>query len=257
MSITALEIQQIKFGEVRKGYNPDEVDEFLEKVATDVDVLNRAITEAAARIKNAEERAKRAEDDLAQAQAELKAQAKSPVSALADTGSLGRQKSRYDMSASEEAISKAFIAAQVSADRLKEEARQEAEKLFREADAKAKDIVRDSHDEKLRVQNEIERLRLSSEKFRTDFLSMLKHYSTDAQNRFPAFQELVPESGLAEEDEEPETASLFHANDASSSAYPAPAKEDRPSSSDPGATIAMPKGSSPLIDDELEIEEID
>jgi cell division initiation protein len=55
MSITALEIQEARFHEVNRGYDPNEVDEFLERVAADVDTLNRALSDAAARIKAVEQ----------------------------------------------------------------------------------------------------------------------------------------------------------------------------------------------------------
>jgi cell division initiation protein len=261
MSITAAEIQQVKFAEVRKGYDPDEVDEFLERLAVDVDTLNRAIAEAANRIKSAEEQVREAEAKLAQ----QSSVAAAPVALEPEA----RATSSASAPVSEDAISKAFIAAQVSADRLKEEARKEAEKLYREADSKAKDIVRDAHSEKQRTVAEIDKLREISEKFRTDFLSLVNHYSVDAQKRFPAFDELIPEgSGSGTDAGVP----LFTENDAVVQPAAAPVATAAPAAARPasaapaavqvadelGATTMMPAAATLTgMDDDLEIEEID
>ncbi|MDR2957616.1 MAG: DivIVA domain-containing protein [Coriobacteriales bacterium] len=284
MSITATEIQNIRFGEARRGYNPDEVDEFLERVASDVDTMNRALAEAVTQINDAEERARTAEERLAVA---------------ADSGEAPAAVHRSSEGAiTEDVISKAFIAAQVSADNLKEEARREAEKLYREAEAKAKDIIRESYNERERILGDIDHLRLISEKFRTEFLSLVNHYATDAQKRFQEFSELVPEgSGKAAQ---PSVEAMIDANNAavaasivlgrpasvasaptpasapvqppvsapappaaSASPLEAPAAEkttaatDQKPADDPGATTVMPAPTAFTLDDDLEIEEID
>ena len=268
MSITAAEIQNVRFGEARRGYNPDEVDEFLERVATDVDTLNRALAEAANRLRDAEERARVASERPAAAAAAAVAPAAPPAEALRPAQPVA------EGAITEEVISKAFIAAQLSADRLKEEARKEAEKLYREADAKVKDIVREAYNERERIVGELDYLRNISETFRTEFLSLIEHYSTDAQKRFADFSELVPES-LAHE-AAPGIESLLEASSAvvvpsgGSAAKEAPAHSNRSAAAepaeqpepvddeetDPGATTAMPAASY-AIDDDLEIEEID
>jgi cell division initiation protein len=184
MSITAAEIQNVRFSEASRGYNPDQVDEFLERVANDVDALNRAIAEAAARVSEAEQRAELAEQ-MANA---------APIGA-----SPAFQADRNDSSISEDVIARAFINAQVSADNLREEARKEAEKLYREAEAKAKDYVSDAHTERSRILSELDYLREISERFRTEFISLVNHYTTDAQKRFADFAELVPEEISVEE----------------------------------------------------------
>lgn len=185
MSITAAEIQNVRFSEASRGYNPDQVDEFLERVASDVDALNRAIAEAAARVSEAEQRAELAEQ-MANA---------APMIGAAPALQAGRT----DASITEDVIARAFINAQVSADNLREEARKEAEKLYREAEAKAKDYVSDAHTERSRILSELDYLREISERFRTEFLSLVNHYSADAQKRFADFAELVPDEVSVEE----------------------------------------------------------
>jgi cell division initiation protein len=247
MSITALEIQEIRFGEVKKGYNPNEVDEFLERVATDVDTLNRALAEAASRIKAAEARAEEAERRLAE---------DAPAAPVVETR-------REEGGISEDVISKAFIAAQKSADALQAEARKEAEKVYRESEAKGRDIVREALAEKQKMLAEVDRLRESSEQFRTEYLSLLKHFQADAQKRLTAFDELIParpDAAAARKAQERLTA----ANDATVS----PSSEPRKSpvtnvtgSAPAGAPLSPIQPPAALAqaddEDELDIEEID
>jgi cell division initiation protein len=249
MSITALEIQEVRFGEVKKGYNPNEVDEFLERVATDVETLNRALGEAASRIKAAEARADEAERRLAE-----DAPAPAPVV----------EKKPEEGGISEDVISKAFIAAQKSADALQAEARKEAEKVYREAEAKGRDIVREALSEKQKTLAEVDRLRESSEQFRTEYLSLLKHFQADAQKRLTAFDELVPsapDAATARKAQERLTA----ANDATVS--PSGDSRKPPATNVTGGSAPAAAPLSPIQppaalaqaddEDELDIEEID
>ncbi|MCL2135905.1 MAG: DivIVA domain-containing protein [Coriobacteriia bacterium] len=269
MSITATEIQNIRFSEARRGYNPDEVDEFLERVASDVDTLNRALAEAATRVSDAEERARAAEE-------------RAVASAVSTTGAVQVEApvvvTSSETTISDDVISRAFIAAQLSADNLKEEARKEAEKLYREAEAKAKDIVSDAHSERERVVGEIDFLRESSERFRTEFLSLVNHYMVDAQRRFVDFADLVPDEAganpstgtddmLVANDAAVSSANAGQAFQTEASNAPRNPQAATPSPSATGAPLndrrnADPANSSDMsaaynIDEDLEIEEID
>jgi cell division initiation protein len=249
MSITALEIQEVRFGEAKKGYDPNEVDEFLERVAADVDTLNRALTEAAARIKAAEARAKEAEQRAAEAASAPSAAPSAAVVAAAPAS---------ESSVSEDVIAKAFIAAQRSADALQEEARKEAEKVYREAESKGRDIVREALAEKQKTLAELDRLRESSESFRTEYLSLLKHFQADAQKRLSAFEDIMPSKSNIEDVREAQRR-LTEANDA---AVSAPANSSDSSAAGFGATasgsVQPPQPIAQLDDDdELDIEEID
>ncbi|MDR2106062.1 MAG: DivIVA domain-containing protein [Coriobacteriales bacterium] len=256
MSITALEIQEVRFGEVKKGYDPNEVDEFLERVAADVDTLNRALSEAATRIKAAETRAQEAERRAEQAISKAR-ETPAPVAAAAPV------KPKDDDAVSEEIIAKAFIAAQKSAEALQEEARKEAERIYREAESKGRDIVREALSEKQKTLSELDRLRESSESFRTEYLSLLKHFQADAQKRLAAFDDVIPSKETAD-DARKARERLTAAN---SAVIPAPGDpRDLPASGVAGSGLAAGAGLSPiqppasslqLEDEELDIEEID
>ena len=182
MVITAQEIQEVCFNEAKKGgYDTHEVDEFLERVAKDVDVLNRALTEATTRIKTAERRAEEAEKKLAILES---APPPAPVVEAAP-------QEAAEPSVSGEVIARAFIAAQKSADALQEEARKEAERIYREAESKGRDIVRDALSEKQKALDELARLRMACERFRTEYLALLRHFESDAQKRLSNFDEVL------------------------------------------------------------------
>jgi cell division initiation protein len=252
MSITALEIQEVRFGEVKRGYDPNEVDEFLERVATDVDTLNRALSEAATRINEAETRAEEAEQRAADAAA-------SSIPDIPDIPIPVPAPPSED-AVSADVISKAFIAAQKSADALREEARKEAEKVYRDAESKGRDIVREALGEKQKTLAELDRLRESSEQFRTEYLSLLKHFQADAQKRLTAFDDVV----VASEDMGALRAQsrLTAANDA---AVPAAgdardgvvARSAASASTGAGAQPLVPRVPLDTDDDDLDIEEID
>lgn len=247
MSITALEIQEVRFGEVKRGYDPNEVDEFLERVAADVDTLNRALSEAAARIKSAERRAEEAEAQLAQAATQV------PVPlAVPYTPPPAPVESVGEAAISGEVIAKAFIAAQKSADAIQEEARREAEKVYREAESRGRDIVREALSEKQKTLEELGRLRESCEKFRTEYLSLLRYFQSDAQKRLTAFDDIIQAQPL----DEAKAGSLGGAiGDSAFAASEAPKGVRAGAAMDPFSAPSFPA----TFDDEddLDIEEID
>jgi cell division initiation protein len=249
MSITALEIQEVRFGEVKRGYDPNEVDEFLERVAADVDTLNRALSEAAARIKAAEARAEEAEQRAAEA-----------VSSVPDIPIPVAEPKPEESTVSEEIISKAFIAAQKSADALQEEARKEAEKVYREAEAKGRDIVREALSEKQKTLAELDRLRESSEQFRTEYLSLLKHFQADAQKRLAAFDDVSAANEKAA-DAKKAAERLTAGNDAAvpASGAAVEATAEKAGKAGKKAAATAPAAAYAQLDDdeELDIEEID
>ncbi|MDR2108788.1 MAG: DivIVA domain-containing protein [Coriobacteriales bacterium] len=269
MAISATEIQQQSFGTARHGYDPQEVDIFLERLAVEVDTMNHALSEARTRIEAADARVTAAEQ---------KAQAAARQAAAAPAASTS--------GVTEDQISRAFIAAQRSADALKEEARQEAEKVYRDAETRGRDIVRDALAEKQRILDEADRLRKSCERFRTEYLSLLDHFQADANKVMPGreAQQLEPAAAtdhaaamLADNDAavaavaQPDPTPAAPAPARAVSATPAPAVPDGSAvaapygAGEPDATLAPASAadrspallSNDIADDDLDIEEID
>ena len=157
MAITPADIQAQTFSEAKRGYDPAEVDVFLEQLASEVDAMLAKIVD----LKN---RLTATEQQLADAQAQLAAGPAAAIPAPQPT-----------TSASERQISAALIAAQQTADRI-----------CNEADAKARDVIRQALQEKQEELKEIDRLKASREEFKAEYLKLLQHFMDDAQNSFPS-----------------------------------------------------------------------
>ena len=166
MAITPADIQQQTFSEAKRGYEPAEVDVFLERLASEVDAMLSKIVDLKTRLTTTEQQ-------LADAQAQLAAQPATPAPA------------QPDFSASERQISAALIAAQQTADAIVNEAQQNADRICNEADAKARDVIRQAMQEKEEELKEIDRLKASREEFKGEYLKLLQHFMDDAQNSFP------------------------------------------------------------------------
>ena len=188
MPITPAEIQQKTFSEAkRRGYEPSEVDEFLEQISRDIDAMLRKIADlknrlTAAEAKNGELQGEiekvRAEADKAVADARAAAPAEAPA-APANNG----KPNIY--SATEEQLSAALIVAQQTADRIVAEAKSNAERIRLDADNQARKVIRQALDEKQTELDEIERLKVSRENFRTEYLALIQKFSDAASANFP------------------------------------------------------------------------
>ena len=187
MPITPAEIQQKTFSEAkRRGYEPSEVDEFLEQISRDIDAMLRKIADlknrlTAAEAKNSELQGEiekvRAEADKAVADARAAAPAAAPAPANNGKPNI--------YSATEEQLSAALIVAQQTADRIVAEAKSNAERIRLDADNQARKVIRQALDEKQTELDEIERLKVSRENFRTEYLALIQKFSDAASANFP------------------------------------------------------------------------
>ena len=164
MAITPADIQAQTFSEAKRGYDPAEVDVFLETLSSEVDAMLAKIVDLKGRLTATEQQ-------LADAQAVPAA----PVAAPAP-----------DFSAQERQISAALIAAQQTAETIVNDANENAERIRNEADAKAREVIRQALTEKQAELEEIDRLKASREEFKAEYLKLIQHFMDDAQNSFPA-----------------------------------------------------------------------
>ena len=169
MAITPQDIEQQAFSAAKNGYNTAEVDDFLEILANEVGAMLSKIADLKSRLTAAE-------NDLADAQARLAA---TPVR----TETVVAPAPEY--SASERQISQALIVAQQAADKLVADARDNADRIRNEADAKAREVIRQALAEKQNELDEIDRLKASREEFRAEYKSLLQHFIDDADAVFP------------------------------------------------------------------------
>ncbi len=175
--ITPQEIEQSAFSESKHGYNTEEVDQFLEQLAVEVDALLQKIADLKGRVSASDQALEAARAQVAKLEGELSQSQQQvvPVSAAAVATS----------SATEQQISRALIVAQQSADRIVAEARENADKIRTEADQKAREVIRQALAEKQNELDEIDRLKASREEFRTEYKQLLQHFMDDADTTFP------------------------------------------------------------------------
>lgn len=173
MAITPADIQAQTFSEAKRGYDPAEVDVFLETLSSEVDAMLAKIVDLKGRLTATEQQLADTQAQLAQAQ-DSAAQA-APVATSAP-----------DFSAQERQISAALIAAQQTAEAIVNDANENADRIRNEADAKAREVIRQALTEKQAELEEIDRLKASREEFKAEYLKLIQHFMDDAQNSFPA-----------------------------------------------------------------------
>ena len=173
MAITPADIQAQTFSEAKRGYDPAEVDVFLETLSSEVDAMLAKIVDLKGRLTATEQQ-------LADTQAQL-VQARDSAAQAAPVAT-----SAPDFSAQERQISAALIAAQQTAEAIVNDANENADRIRNEADAKAREVIRQALTEKQAELEEIDRLKASREEFKAEYLKLIQHFMDDAQNSFPA-----------------------------------------------------------------------
>ena len=177
MAITPADIEQQTFSPSKHGYDTEEVDAFLEQLATEVDAMFKKMADLKGRLTSTEQQLSAAQAQIASLEERGAATVAAPAPAAAPVDTI---------SASESQISRVLIVAQQSADKLVAEARDNAEKIRNDADAKAREVIRQALAEKQNELDEIDRLKASREEFRAEYKKLLQHFMDDAETVFPA-----------------------------------------------------------------------
>lgn len=137
LPLTVLDIANKEFKTSIRGYNQDEVDEFLDEVMRNYEVLIRE------------------NDELRQS-----------------TSGMGEKLEQYR--ALEQTLQNTLVVAQSTADDMKQAARKEAELIVREAEARARELIQKAEDQVERQRGEIDRLKRETEQFRARVKSLLE-----------------------------------------------------------------------------------
>ena len=185
MAISAADIHNQSFSVDRKGYNVDEVDVFLERVADEIDALNaqvRELEQVAASDQfagfdrpagptNEEFEAALAEKDaiIASLQAEIEARR-----------------------ADDNAIAQALIVAQRSGDQIIENANAQAEATIQDAEDEAQSILDRAEAERQKVIDAIKKLEDDREAARIQYKDLLTDFVNDATRKLAEITEAAP-----------------------------------------------------------------
>ncbi len=210
MALTKQEIQEVGFEHSLRGYDVAQVDMFLEHVAVGVDEMATHIAELETQLDSAKEELSATHAQLAEqtespqadpaaleqatlAERELKAELEAANDRLAaataradeaESKIAALQEQLEEKNRLDSAIAEAFIAAQRSADQIRESARAEGDRIYRESEAKAREFIRESLARKAAIDSEIENLEESAKNFRTQYLEMLDRFTAHAQEEF-------------------------------------------------------------------------
>ena len=183
MAITAEDIQNVGFTLAHEGYDVDEVDVFLERVADEVDAMNRQIVELQFKLSGGT--ADEADDAVIPAEpAEPVAdeQAAAQIDQLlAEVEDLKRQLA--EKKADDAAISQALIVAQRSADDIIASAKSQAASIVQNADNEAVRIVDDAENGRQGIIAAIQTLESDREDVRMQYREMLTNFMADAQKK--------------------------------------------------------------------------
>ncbi len=119
MPITPADIQQKTFSEAKRGYQPAEVDEFLEEVGRDIDAMLRKIADLKNRLTAAESKNAELSGEIEKVRAEAeKVVADARAAAASAPAPVVTSAKSNIYSATEEQLSAALIVAQQTADRI-------------------------------------------------------------------------------------------------------------------------------------------
>ena len=178
MAITSNDIQNQSFKIERRGYDVDEVDVFLERVASELDSMNDEIAQLRAQLAEAQrdtQQAPHTSQNVPSVDAVALAQKDARIVELENR--LKERKSE------DSAIAQALIIAQRTGDEIVSKAKTEAEQTRVNAEEEAKRILDKANVEKQKVVDRISELNASRESVREQYQDLLKEFIGSATKR--------------------------------------------------------------------------
>jgi len=150
MKITSMDVHRKEFGTSMRGYREDEVDDFLDAVAAELDRLNAQIESLAERAKQSESQA-------------------------------------LNFEAERNTINNALLTAQRASDDVLEQAKEQAKELLDDADERASKMLTKAKQERDAVLDELDRLKVTEEEFRTSIIAHAKEIAGSVKTIKPSF----------------------------------------------------------------------
>ena len=204
MAITAEEIRSYPLSTDRKGYNMEEVDQLLDRVAEEIDELTATIADLRFRLENqpepepapvpepvVDEEAVEAavaekviaakagfERELEAAKAAVAAEVSAKDAKIADL-----EAALADAKADGNAIAQALIIAQRSADEILSNANAQAVQIIDDAKEDAANILARAEEDKQAVEDEIDSLKNDREDARAAYQDLLENFISDASQK--------------------------------------------------------------------------
>jgi len=198
MDVTPQLIEQIEFSEKFRGYDPDQVDDFLERVGASLSELLAEVDELTGRVQQAERDAAEARDRAASAPvaAVVAAPASVPVAAtMSDEEEIAH--ATRTLTLAQRTAEAAIAEARAEAAKMTEAAHSRAEAATRDATAEAERLLRDAHaqrEELVRRAREDAEAEFGTQKTRfTEEIRVLDGQRTELSGHVSALEERISE----------------------------------------------------------------
>lgn len=187
MAITSSDIQNQSFKIERRGYDVDEVDVFLERVASEIDDLNDEIARLRVQVKEAASASRTeviSERPAAASDEEAKPAGIDPALVAEKDAMIAELEAKLrDRKSDDTAIAQALIVAQRTADEIVSKAKADAGQTRQNAEDEGRRILEKANVEKQKVIDHINELSSSREKVREQYQDMLKEFIGSATQR--------------------------------------------------------------------------
>jgi DivIVA domain-containing protein len=188
-----------------KGYNVDEVDEYLDRAAQEAEALQENLRQLNDRLRQAGDRIvaleKEVRDTVAEAAvqpAPAPAPAPAPVTAVAPVPAPSTS-TAVEQAPSDETLQRTLLLAQKFVDQLKRESESEAAATVAQAEAKARATVAEAeqtaktleYESQRQVREEVARLEANRNELATDVESMARHLESERNRLREALSEIL------------------------------------------------------------------
>ncbi|MGP0031381.1 MAG: DivIVA domain-containing protein [Acidimicrobiales bacterium] len=213
-------LRTVEFRLGLKGYNVDEVDEYLDKAAQEAEALQEHVRQLNERLRQASERIGQLESEKRSEPAEVVAAAPEAESAT-------------DAALSDETLQRTLLLAQKFVDQTKRESEAEAAAIVAGAEEKARQLHAEGERQ---LREDVERLEASRAKLAADVESMARHLESERNRLRTALSEILK---WVDENVQPAN-SLMGVRPKSSDKAPAAEGGDAPSPKSDGADDGAP-----------------
>jgi cell division initiation protein len=186
-----------------KGYNVDEVDEYLDRAAQEAEALQENLRQLNDRLRQAGDRIvaleKEVRDSVAEAAAHpVPAPAPAPATAVAPVPAPSPS-TAVEQAPSDETLQRTLLLAQKFVDQLKRESEAEAAATVAQAEAKARATVAEAeqaaktleYESQRQVREEVARLEANRNELATDVESMARHLESERNRLREALTEIL------------------------------------------------------------------